>query len=189
MRGPARRVCCLCRAQSLMSRPRPAAGGAATDAQVAARKALKQGTYFVLADGTVCDSRGRSLGRAEEVLGPDDPSLSSTAAAAAADNACLQAGFTAQQPHAPPTQALLSGASRNGPNGCSNGACASSAAVSSTTTGFVSMKDSKGGFGYTSAATATVSVKGGGKYVRSSAPKASRVLTEEEMQANWDALS
>ena len=44
---------------------------AVEERQAAARRALKAGTYFVLRDGSVCDSRGVKLGAAAEVLGSE----------------------------------------------------------------------------------------------------------------------
>eukprot|EP00962_Isochrysis_galbana_P058028 scaffold30718_cov39-Isochrysis_galbana.AAC.1 len=51
-----------------------APGLPATEAQLSARRALREGTYFVI-DGFVCDSRGRELGPASAILGEEGQGL------------------------------------------------------------------------------------------------------------------
>ena len=177
-----------------------------TPAQVQARRAIANGTYFTIG-GMVTDSRGRELGLVDEILGPecakppgeDGPPLPPPPPPHAARLSA--AGGGAASLHGVPTDhAALYAAGldtlRDALGGVGAHGNAGRMPLDSSThwrpggaaalfgTG-IGESGAEGGTGTISRAGMT---KGGGGIIRSTAPKSVARLTEEEMEANWTRL-
>jgi hypothetical protein len=178
-------------------------GGPAVDpkasARAEARAAIEAGTYFVIS-GSVCDARGKEIGSVEEVLGPEhaqqggapgsgpasDPALDPPASVREVTSSSAKLGHVklshaklghhqGQPPYMRSDPAQLSAvpAARKGrPDDRILGR------------GKGDILGLKGPAELKSSAV----IKGGGTVVKSAAPKANYLLTERDMQANWDAL-
>lgn len=190
--------------------PRPPPRVPPNVAQRDARKALAEGTFFVLS-GTVHDSRGRELGPVREVLGDEyaeEPAAGAVHADADVDDDASYAGGTEEWPftdHA-------AGRGRKGGGGSMRDAAALGALHNAGLTelrkvlcdadgeenGIATRTELLRGpwvpGGANSlpsaaelAATKGGTIKGGGNVVRSSAPKSK--LSAAEMEDNWAKLS
>ncbi|KOO24669.1 hypothetical protein Ctob_001891 [Chrysochromulina tobinii] len=197
------------------SRPSSAAGAAtrqrgSIEELRDARKALAEGTYFVLS-GTVHDSRGRELGPVREVLGDEyaeEPAAGARHADADVDDDASYAGGTEEWPFAD----HATGRGRKGGGGSIRDAAALGALHNAGLTELRKVLcDADGEENGTAtrtellrgpwvpggvnslpsavelAATKGGTIKGGGNVVRSSAPKSK--LSAAEMEDNWAKLS
>ena len=190
--------------------PRPPPRVPPSVAQRDARKALAEGTFFVLS-GTVHDSRGRELGPVREVLGDEyaeEPAAGAVHADADVDDDASYAGGTEEWPFAD----HAAGRGRKGGGGSMRDAAALGALHNAGLTelrkvlcdadgeenGIATRTELLRGpwvpGGANSlpsaaelAATKGGTIKGGGNVVRSSAPKSK--LSAAEMEDNWAKLS
>ena len=190
--------------------PRPPPRVPPSVAQRDARKALAEGTFFVLS-GTVHDSRGRELGPVREVLGDEyaeEPAAGAVHADADVDDDASYAGGTEEWPFAD----HATGRGRKGGGGSIRDAAALGALHNAGLTELRKVLcDADGEENGTAtrtellrgpwvpggvnslpsavelAATKGGTIKGGGNVVRSSAPKSK--LSAAEMEDNWAKLS
>jgi len=144
-----------------------------TSEQAAARELMQSHTYF-LVGGLVCDSRGCTLGPAEEVLGEGWKEAFGKKAPApfAAAEVSTDGGRRAS-----PTERNTNLKQTGRETGAARGG-GGARAMSLRTAGRAS----------TTARSTSKSNSSRGPRVRSSAPKMGPLLSEEEMQSNWDAL-
>lgn len=167
-------------------------------ARAEARAAIEAGTYFVIS-GSVCDARGKEIGSVDEVLGPEhaqhgggqqggqpasdlalDPAASlrevTSSSSAKLSHAKLGGHHQGQPPYmrSDPAQISVPAARKGRPDDRILGRGKGD---------ILGLKgNAKGDLG------GSAVIKGGGTVVKSAAPKANYLLTERDMQANWDAL-
>lgn len=158
---------------SLLSKSAAANERAAEQAD--ARKALREGTYFVLG-GVVCDSRGRELGNAEEVLGPEygapTPQPQPSWSDAVEMEGCGR-----------PPRPTLSGSLEANARGTEDPLLQRRAGEGRPPpTAASSLCESTVG------GTRRSGIKGGGQRIHHVSSRASKTLSAKEMQDNWDAL-
>ena len=164
---------------------------------VAARRALEAGTYFVVG-GMVCDARGRTLGTTAEVLGEGAPQEAPHAEPY--EGGIDPALHWAHEAHNPAANAnaASTGAPKAGAGAGAGGIpfkppprIGGDGGIVPPRVGSLRPGPHAGMLrGMPAAPTPErTATKGAGAVrVQSSAPKPTRMLSEAEMQANWDAL-
>jgi len=165
-------------------------------ARAEARAAIEAGTYFVIS-GSVCDARGKLVGSVEDVLGAEYHGNTGNTAPHG-NTAQLPASDPAHDPAGPPC-GMREGFPKlshqaQPPRGADpahqadparHTAMPAARTAAPRRLGAGSLGRGPGGKGDLKS---SAMIKGGGTRVQSAAPKASHLLTEADMQANWDAL-
>lgn len=156
---------------------------------VAARRAIEAGTYFVVG-GMVCDARGRTIGTTAEVLGEATAPEPEPYESGGIDPA-LHWAHEAHNPAAAPAAAAVApkagigGAFKAPPRIGGDGGIVPPRVGSLRPGPHAGMLR---GMPMAPTPERTATKGAGAVRVQSSAPKPTRMLSEAEMQANWDAL-
>ena len=178
--------------------PPPRREGAVVDpkasARAEARAAIKAGTYFVIS-GSVCDARGKEIGSVEEVLGPEHAQQGGAPGPGPASDPALDPAASLREVTS--SSAKLSHAKLGHHQGQPPYMRSDPAQLSAVPAARKGRPDDrilgrgKGdilGLKGPPELKSSAVIKGGGTVVKSAAPKANYLLTERDMQANWDAL-
>lgn len=163
-------------------------------ARAEARAAIKAGTYFVIS-GSVCDARGKEIGSVEEVLGPEHAQQGGAPGPGPASDPALDPAASLREVTS--SSAKLSHAKLGHHQGQPPYMRSDPAQLSAVPAARKGRPDDrilgrgKGdilGLKGPPELKSSAVIKGGGTVVKSAAPKANYLLTERDMQANWDAL-